>query len=86
MSPPPGAPPTLTPEQRQANINAHAASAKAFASSITARVQALADQVTPAVSPEEKRISRLIAEAQQELEEMRAARARSMSSSARAPA
>eukprot|EP00973_Karenia_brevis_P010047 1360402-Karenia_brevis.AAC.1 len=57
MSPPPSAPPVMTPQQQQELMQASLAAAKARASFITARAQALADGVTPAVPPDERRRS-----------------------------
>eukprot|EP00973_Karenia_brevis_P078675 10920267-Karenia_brevis.AAC.1 len=56
VRPPPGAQPVMTPEQQQEELRrASLAQAKAHATFITARAQAFADGVTPAVTPNTRR-------------------------------
>eukprot|EP00973_Karenia_brevis_P026967 3720317-Karenia_brevis.AAC.1 len=63
MRPPPGAPPVQSCEQRQATIDAQVAAAKAYATAITARAQAIANRVTLAISDWAKARSQMVANA-----------------------
>eukprot|EP00973_Karenia_brevis_P011834 1605842-Karenia_brevis.AAC.1 len=85
MRPPTSSPPSVTPEQRQAIINAQLASAKANATAISAAAQAAANRVSPGVSATIKAQSQVYANTAQEVADLATARSKTMSTSAQRP-